>query len=44
MILSHIKVGKEMLMFGDIKIEKKIFTAIKVLFFKKCRHWKSISI
>ena len=26
---------KETLTFGDIKIEKKFFTAIKVLFFKK---------
>ena len=32
--LSHIKLGKEILTFGDIEIEKKKnFTATKVLFF-----------
>ena len=32
-ILSHIKMGKEILKFGDIKIEKNKFIPIKVLFF-----------
>ena len=32
-ILWHIKIGKEILTFGDIEIEKIIFTVIKVLFF-----------
>ena len=31
-LLSHIKIGKEILTFGDIEIEKKNFTAIKALF------------
>ena len=30
--------GKEILKFVDIEIEKKNFTAIKVLFFKRCRY------
>ena len=30
-ILWHIKIGKEVLTFGDIEIEKIIFTVIKVL-------------
>ena len=35
-LLSHVKMGKEILMSGDIKIEKKIhFTSTKVLFFKR---------
>ena len=32
-ILSRIKMGKEILKFGDIKIEKNKFIPIKVLFF-----------
>ena len=31
-LLSHLKIGKEILTFGDIEIEKKNFTAIKALF------------
>ena len=35
-LLSHIKMGKEILTFDDIETEKEIFfTSIKVLFFKK---------
>ena len=34
-LLSRIKMGKEILMFGDIEIEKNIFTVIRVLLFKK---------
>ena len=30
--------SKESLMFGDIDILKKFFTAITVVFFKKCRY------
>ena len=30
--------GKEILTFGDIEIEKKIFTTIKVLFFMRFRY------
>ena len=30
--------GKEMLTFGNIEIEKNKFTAIKVLFFRRCRY------
>ena len=33
-LLSHIKMNRQSLKFGDIKIGKKIFTAIKVIFFK----------
>ena len=34
-LLSHIKMYKEILTFGDIEVEKKkIFTSIKVPFFK----------
>ena len=36
--------GKEVLTFGDVEIEKINFTAIKVLFLKRCKYWKSISI
>ena len=32
-LLSHIKMNKQILKFGDIKIGKKFFTDIKVLFF-----------
>ena len=32
--------GKEVLMFGDREIEKKKFTAIKVLFFRRYRYWE----
>ena len=32
-LLSHIKMCKEILTFGEIEIEKKIFTALKVLSF-----------
>ena len=35
-LLSHIKLGKDILMLGRIEIEKKLFfTSIKVLFLKK---------
>ena len=34
-LVSHIKMGKESLTFGDLKIEEINFTAIKLLFFKK---------
>ena len=30
-LLSHIKMGKEILTFGDIENEKKCFTAIKLM-------------
>ena len=32
-LLSHIKMGKEILAFGDIEIDKINFTDMKVLFF-----------
>ena len=32
-LLSRVKMGKEILTFGDIEIEKKKFTAIRLLFF-----------
>ena len=32
-LLSHIKMNRQSLKFGDIKIGKKILTAIKVIFF-----------
>ena len=41
--LSHIKVGKEIIAYGDIEIEKK-FTAIKVAFYRRCRYWEILSI
>ena len=46
MLLLHIKMDKEILMFSDIQIEKKIVTIIKVLFSlsPRCRYWESISI
>ena len=34
---------KEILTFRDIEIEKKL-TVLRLLFFKKCRYCKSISI
>ena len=38
-LLSHIKMGKEVLTFGDIEIKKrKNFTAIRLLFFGRCRY------
>ena len=40
--------GKEMLTFGDIKLKKNNFTAIRLLFyfilFERCRYRESISI
>ena len=30
--------GKEILTFGDIKIEKLTFTTIKLLFLKRCKY------
>ena len=35
---------KEILTFRDIEIEKKKLTVLRLLFFKKCRYCKSISI
>ena len=32
-LLSHIKMGKEILTFGDIEIEKNKFYQIRLLFF-----------
>ena len=32
-LLSHIKMGKEILTLGDIEAEKKKFTAMKFIFF-----------
>ena len=34
-LLSHVKIDKEILTFGDIEIEKINFTIIKVLFFQR---------
>ena len=42
-IASYIKMCKEILTFGDIEIEKKVFHK-KLPFFKRCRYWESISI
>ena len=38
--------GKEIVTFGDIEIEKKTtnFTAVKIRFFGRCRCWESICI
>ena len=43
-LLPHIKMGKKILMFGDIEIGKNKFYCYKVLFFIRCRYCKSISI
>ena len=36
--------GKEILTFGNIEIEKINFTIIRLLFFWRCRYLKSISV
>ena len=36
--------GKEILTFGNIETEKKMFTLIKVLFLRKCSYRESITI
>ena len=37
--------GKEILTFGDIEIEKsKFYRCKRPLFFGRCRYWKGISI
>ena len=37
--------GKEILIFGNIEIEKKKFHRSKTpIFFKRCIYWESISI
>ena len=42
--LSHIKMGREIVTFDDIEIEKINFIAIKVLFFRRYRYLESITI
>ena len=37
------KIGKEILMLGNIEIEKNKFTAIKIPFFKRCKYWENVS-
>ena len=37
-LLSHIKMGKEILMLGDIKTEKNKFYHHKSYFYKRCRY------
>ena len=37
-LLSHMNMGKEILTIGDIEIEKINFTAIKVLFSRRCTY------
>ena len=34
-ILSYIKMGEKIIKFGDTKVEKSKFSAMKLLFFKK---------
>ena len=42
--LLQIKMGNEILTFGDIEIEKINFTAIKALFFKKDVNIKKVLV
>ena len=39
-LLSHIKMGKEILTLAILNLKKINFTAIRLLFFKRCRYWK----
>ena len=38
-LLLHIKMGKEIITFGDIEIEKHKLHRYKNPFFKWCRNW-----
>ena len=43
-LLSHIKMGKDILTFGDTEIEKNKFYHHKSpVFLRRCRYWESIS-
>ena len=43
-LFPYMKIGKEILKFGDIEIEKNKFYRYKTPIFKKrCRYWESIS-
>ena len=37
-LLSRMKMGKEIITFGDIRIRKHKFHLLKSYFFRKCRH------
>ena len=43
-MLSHLKMGKEILTIAILKLTKINFSAIQVPFFRRCRYWEKVLV